>query len=148
MPAPPASSVAGLPPASNPSFQLTTLPPAYSPSSMEKKTYSKLGRVTYFQANPSVVHFGGYQVGETSTVTLRLTNVGPVAKRMHIIPPTTPFYKLRYAKLGVVAPGMSQIIKVDFIPTEWRYYYDCIRINCEGDEGDEGGGEIGRGAKR
>jgi hypothetical protein len=59
-----------------------------------------------------VVHFGGYQVGETSTLTLRVTNVGPVAKRMHIIPPTTPFYKLRYAKLGVVAPGMSQIIKV------------------------------------
>jgi len=52
---------------------------------------------------------------------------------MLIVQPTTPYFKLRYEKAGVVAPGMAQKICIDFFPDECRYYYDCIRIRAEGD---------------
>ena len=84
-----------------------------------------------------MVHFGGYDLEDVNTQVLRITNSGAVPKRIHIIPPTTPHFKLRYNKLGVVAPGMSQDVYVDFFPDEYRYYYDCVRVNCEVRRDDE-----------
>ena len=51
---------------------------------------------------------------------------------MHIIAPTTPFFTIRYTKLeGGLRPGFSETVEVDFKPTEWRYFYDCIRVHVE-----------------
>ena len=33
----------------------------------------------------------------------------------------------------MVAPGMAEIIHVDFVATEWRYHYDAIRVFSDGD---------------
>ncbi|GMH73709.1 hypothetical protein TL16_g06262 [Triparma laevis f. inornata] len=131
MPAQPESSS---PPPANPlsDFALTQTIDNHRASSLEKRRFNKLGRVQFFESRPSVVHFGGYDLEDVNTQVLRITNSGAVPKRIHIIPPTTPNFKLRYDKLGVVAPGMSQQVYVDFFPDEYRYYYDCVRVNCEG----------------
>lgn len=34
-------------------------------------------------------------------------------------------------KKGSLAPGMAEVIEVEFCPTEYRYYHDNIRIHSE-----------------
>ena len=94
-----------------------------------KHTYAKLGRNNVFEARPAVVHFGGYSLHRTHEQTLRLVNVTGCSQRLHIVKPTTPYFKIRCAKKGIIAPGMAEEIVIEFQPTEWRYYYDCVRIH-------------------
>jgi hypothetical protein len=59
-----------------------------------------------------------------------------------VLPPQTPYFKIRYQKKGMVPTGVSEDIYVQFTPTApqsdlmgaYKYYYDTIRIHCEGDK--------------
>ncbi len=57
------------------------------------RVYSKVGQTELLVADPAMVHFGGFQVGEVYKQTLRITNTFTAGTRVHIIPPTTPFFK-------------------------------------------------------
>ncbi len=83
-------------------------------------------------AQPSVMHFGGYEINKRQTQTLRVINKSVESVRVVLLKPTTPYFQLRWKreKPGFLAPGMSLEVEVDFAPTEWRYYYDCLRLNC------------------
>eukprot|EP00967_Tisochrysis_lutea_P143612 scaffold267005_cov19-Tisochrysis_lutea.AAC.1 len=35
----------------------------------------------------------------------------------------------------MLAPGMAEVITVEFSPTEYRYYHDSVRIHSEVGEG-------------
>lgn len=51
------------------------------------------------------------------------------------MPPSTPYFKIKYNKKGMVPPGISEDIYVQFTPNdEYKYFYDSIRIHCEGDK--------------
>ncbi len=51
---------------------------------------------------------------------------------LHVIPPTTSFFKISYSKdKSQIMPGLSITITVQFKPDQWKYYYDCIRIHCK-----------------
>ena len=83
-------------------------------------------------AQPTVMHFGGYEINKRQSQTLRVVNKSVDSVRFVVLKPTTPFFQLRWRKQkpGFLAPGMAMEVEVDFAPTEWRYYYDCIRVNC------------------
>ncbi|KAK9804223.1 hypothetical protein WJX72_001932 [[Myrmecia] bisecta] len=107
--------------------------PLQNPNSLtHNRVYSRIGHNVCLAAKPAVVHFGGLQLGAVHKQTLKVYNTSSKSTRMHVIVPTTPYFKATCEqKKGLLAPGMCEVIQVEFCPKEWRYYYDCIRIHCE-----------------
>ena len=97
--------------------------------------YDTVGSNGIFAASPSVVKFAGFEIRKTHTQRVRLINNSPAPQRLHIFPPSTPYFKIRYNKKGMVPSGIAEEIYVQFTPNdEYKYFYDAIRIHCEGDK--------------
>ncbi|XP_051883281.1 cilia- and flagella-associated protein 221 [Pristis pectinata] len=101
---------------------------------LETKIYSTLQRNKSIKAIPAVLHFGGYEIGKHHQQNLKLVNISSVVTNVHILPPQTKHFQIKYTKKNHLVPGMSFIVSVDFCPNEWRYYYDSVRIHCKEDE--------------
>jgi hypothetical protein len=67
-------------------------------------------------------------------VKIQLINKSKFSQRVSIISPTTPFFKIKYSRRGLIAPGLSEIIYLSFTPQDYIYYSDFIRILCEGEK--------------
>eukprot|EP00038_Savillea_parva_P009516 m.184001 g.184001 ORF g.184001 m.184001 type:complete len:929 (+) comp16004_c0_seq1:53-2839(+) len=97
-------------------------------------TRAKTGR-RVIEAGPAVVHFGGFTVGETHTVKVKLLNVSTEIRGLHVIEPQTEFFKCfvkkRQGGKGGLYPGFADEVSIEFAPTEWRYYYDCLRVHVQ-----------------
>lgn len=62
----------------------------------------------------------------------QIINISGKSQRLHVMPPTTPYFRMEYDnKKGLVPPGLAEAVIVHFSPTEYRYYYDCIRVRCD-----------------
>ncbi|CAM9375864.1 unnamed protein product [Ectocarpus sp. 12 AP-2014] len=113
---------------------LVAMPPpsdAAVHSRLAKHRYSRLGRNLLFEARPAVAHFGGYVVGRAHSQCVRVVNISRTSQRLHILGPATDNFKMRCSKKGLVAPGSSEVITVDFHPREHRYHYDCLRLHTD-----------------
>ena len=53
-------------------------------------------------------------------------------RRIYVLPATTKSFNFLCTKKGNIAPGMSDEIFVQFIPEDYKYHYDCLRIQAEG----------------
>jgi hypothetical protein len=103
------------------------------PNTLEQgRVYAQLRRNASFEAKPAIVHFGGFQLGVPHRQKVWLVNVSPQPKRANVLQPTTKFFKFNYEKKGMLAMGMAERITIEFTPTEWRYYYDCVRVHTDG----------------
>ena len=98
---------------------------------LEGRQYAKLGSNSVLEARPSIVHFGGFKLHRVHTQKIRVVNVSSIIQRLHVINPTTPYFKARYKKKGLIAPGMAEDITIEFEPNERPYYYDCVRVHCD-----------------
>eukprot|EP00798_Chlamydomonas_sp_ICE-L_P009093 gene9093-16217_t len=101
----------------------------------QNRVYEHIGEAGGLVAEPKVIHFGGFEVGKTYEIIFRIRNSSSEGKRLHIVPPTTPFFNaLCDNKRGSIAPGLCDEITVSFCPQEWRYYSDSVRIHAEGEQ--------------
>ncbi|KAH9519003.1 hypothetical protein Btru_008882 [Bulinus truncatus] len=101
---------------------------------LDTKIYAKLGQNAYVQTKPSEILFEGFEVGRKQTKQLLLLNSSSDVLRLHIIPPQTDNFSIKYKKPERMVAGMVLKCTVEFNPDEWRYYYDCIRIHCQGED--------------
>lgn len=96
------------------------------------RAFHKIGASATVAAEPAVVHFGGFEPHQVYTQTLLLKNICERATRVHIVPPETPYFRFRdFQKSGALRPGLADRIVIEFVPTEFRYYYDCVRVHTE-----------------
>ena len=62
---------------------------------------------------------------------VNIINISKQKVRMNILPLNSTVFKIYYKLVGSLAPGMSQKVRVKFTPSEYRYFYGCIRIHGE-----------------
>jgi len=67
-----------------------------------------------------VVKFNGFEINKKQRIKLLLINKSKFSQRISLIPPTTPFFKIKYTKRGLVAPGLSEIVYISFSPDNYQ----------------------------
>ncbi|RVE75322.1 hypothetical protein OJAV_G00015970 [Oryzias javanicus] len=101
---------------------------------LESKTFANPKRNSQIQAEPPELHFSGFQLNKHYQKTLKLINVSSEALNIHIVPTLTEYFQTTFTKKHRLIPGLAYTLKVAFCPDEWRYFYDCIHVRCEGEE--------------
>ena len=92
--------------------------------------YAKVQQNAAIKATPAIVHFEGINVGKTVQRVISLCNVAREVVRLHIIPPQTQQFSIKYTKQERLVPGMTMNCIVEFKADDYRYHYDAIRIHC------------------
>ncbi|XP_068092036.1 deleted in lung and esophageal cancer protein 1 isoform X2 [Hyperolius riggenbachi] len=91
--------------------------------------------VPVFLANPPVVFFPEYEVGQIYEMTVELRNMTASSRHVRIIPPSTPYFSVGLGKFpgegGVVAPGMSCHYTVRFVPDSLADFEDFILVESQ-----------------
>ncbi|XP_069377369.1 cilia- and flagella-associated protein 221 isoform X2 [Paralichthys olivaceus] len=101
---------------------------------LESKIYAKLKSNSLIEAEPPELHFSGFELGKDYVKNLKLINVSSEVLNIHILPTKTSYFQSTYTKKYRLIPGLSYTLKVRFCPNEWRYFYDCVRVHCKGEE--------------
>ena len=97
---------------------------------MVLEIYAKVQQNAAIKATPAVLNFDGIEVGKTVQKVISLCNVAREVVRLHIIPPQTSQFSIKYTKNERLVPGMTMTCIVEFNADDYRYYYDAIRIHC------------------
>ena len=80
----------------------------------EDYVYDNEGENGIFEADPRVVRIAGFELNKKVTTKIKIINKSKFSERIIILPPTTPFFKIRYNKRGQIAPGLSEVIFLYF----------------------------------
>ena len=58
------------------------------------EAYATIGHNACLEARPAVVHFGGFTLGNVHEQRVRICNTSPRSTGMHIVMPTTTYFKV------------------------------------------------------
>ncbi|CAH2281942.1 Hypothetical predicted protein [Pelobates cultripes] len=91
--------------------------------------------VPIFLANPPVVFFPDYEVGQIYEMTIELRNMTASSRHVRVIPPSTPYFSICLGKFpgegGIVAPGMSCHYTIRFVPDSLADFEDYILVETQ-----------------
>ncbi|XP_036377314.1 deleted in lung and esophageal cancer protein 1 [Megalops cyprinoides] len=91
--------------------------------------------VPVFLANPPIVFFTDYRVGQVYETTVELRNMTATSRHARVIPPTTPNFSIGLGKFpgegGTVAPGMSCQYTIRFAPDSLADFEDFILVETQ-----------------
>ncbi|NXN21972.1 DLEC1 protein, partial [Nycticryphes semicollaris] len=91
--------------------------------------------VPVFRANPPLVLFSDYEVGQVYEMTIELQNITSTCHHVRLIPPSTSAFAIGPGKFpgkgGMIAPGMTCQYTVQFIPEYLGDYEDCILVETQ-----------------
>ncbi|XP_057293234.1 cilia- and flagella-associated protein 221-like isoform X2 [Hydractinia symbiolongicarpus] len=99
---------------------------------LDTNIYTTIGENELLHVRPCIIHFDGFEAGGRYLRKLRIINASGECQRMHIIPPSTDVFKIKYKKTESFVPGMYLEVLIEFAPTENRYHCDCIQIHTKG----------------
>ena len=84
-------------------------------------SYDLIGTNGYIEIDPAVVKFSGYEVGKVNITKVRIINCSSKSQRVHILPPSTPYFSIKFDKKGQLAPGMSEDVFIHFTPNDYKW---------------------------
>ncbi|XP_078460182.1 deleted in lung and esophageal cancer protein 1-like [Lampetra planeri] len=91
--------------------------------------------VPLFIANPPVVLFTDFVVGQMYETTVELRNVTSVSRHLRVLPPSTPYFSIGLGRFpsesGCVAPGMSCSYSVRFAPDSLADVDDFLLVETQ-----------------
>ncbi|MGH0157500.1 UNVERIFIED_CONTAM: hypothetical protein FKN15_041591 [Acipenser sinensis] len=91
--------------------------------------------IPVFLANPPVVFFTNYRVGQIYETSVELRNLTSSSRPLRVIPPSTPHFAIGLGKFpgegGLVAPGMSCLYTIRFAPDSQADYEDFILVETQ-----------------
>ncbi|XP_074013742.1 deleted in lung and esophageal cancer protein 1 [Numenius arquata] len=91
--------------------------------------------VPVFLANPPIILFSDYEVGQVYEMTIELQNITSTCHHVRLIPPSTSAFAIGPGKFpgkgGMIAPGMTCQYTVQFIPEYLGDYEDCILVETQ-----------------
>ena len=96
--------------------------------------YDNEGENGLFEASPRIVKIAGFEINKKIMTKIQIINKSKYSERIIILPPTSQNFKIKYSKVGQIAPGLSETIYLIFTPSEYKYYTDNICINCPGNK--------------
>ncbi|TRZ01250.1 hypothetical protein DNTS_035733, partial [Danionella cerebrum] len=88
------------------------------------------GHAPIFTANPPVIFFTDYRIGQVYETSVELKNMTASSRHVRMIPPTSPYFSVGLGRFpgegGIVAPGMSCQYMVRFAPDSLADYEDAL----------------------
>lgn len=95
--------------------------------------YDKVGSNLNVIAEPAMAKFSGFEINKLNVLKIRIINKTTHPHRIYVLPPKSEYFNVKFDKKGAIPSGMAEELYVHFKPTEYKYYYDTIRINTQDD---------------
>lgn len=92
----------------------------FSIFSVQKDKFENIGTNGFIEIEPKVLKFAGFEVGKLNILKVKVINASTRSQRVHILPPTSPFFSIKFDKKGLIAAGNSEDIYVQFKPIEYK----------------------------
>ncbi|XP_051737688.1 deleted in lung and esophageal cancer protein 1 isoform X2 [Ctenopharyngodon idella] len=93
------------------------------------------GPAPIFTANPPVIFFTDYRVGQVYETAVELKNMTATSRHIRMIPPTSSHFSVGLGRFpgegGIVAPGMSCQYMVRFAPDSLADYEDALVVETQ-----------------